>query len=291
MNLIEKQRQEIEQTPEQFKPFLGKVQILGAEDLGVVREEKYIMGPNGRIAGILYLPDKRTEPLPLVIMSHGYNGSMNFFDTTAESLARSGIACYAFDFCGGSVRTNSDMDMAEMSIYTEKGDLEAVIAAMRSEARADQKNIYLMGESQGGVVTAITADDGPEAAKAVILYYPAFCLVDDGKRKYGDMEHVPEQIDFMGGRIGKNYYEPIMGDYDVYEHISGYRGDVLIVWGDADQLVGAPYVKKAEEIYEHAQLRVLPGEDHGFSGGGKEAACRLVYDFITERLSGQERDA
>ena len=42
----------------------------------------------------------------------------------------------------------------------------------------DEENIFLMGTSQGGAVSAITAAANKEEIKGAILLYPAFVLVD-----------------------------------------------------------------------------------------------------------------
>ena len=45
----------------------------------------------------------------------------------------------------------------DMSIFTERADLEAVIHMMQEQPFVDEENIFLMGTSQGGAVSAITA--------------------------------------------------------------------------------------------------------------------------------------
>ena len=71
-------------------------------------------------------------------------------------LAKLGYAAYCFDFCGGSVMgSKSDGKTTDMSVLTEVADLEAVIAHIRSLPYTGNKP--LMGCSQGGFVSAITA--------------------------------------------------------------------------------------------------------------------------------------
>ena len=41
----------------------------------------------------------------------------------------------------------------------------------------------------------------------------------------------------------------------------------------------------AAAAYANARLKILPREDHGFSGKGKLQAARSVYDFLQEQLS------
>ena len=61
-----------------------------------------------------------------------------------------------------------------MSVLTEKADLEAVLEEVKQWDFVDTGSIYLMGNSQGGLVTALTAAEHKEEIRAVILIYPAF---------------------------------------------------------------------------------------------------------------------
>lgn len=45
----------------------------------------------------------------------------------ASLMAQEGYVCYIYDFCGGAPNTLSDMDFSEMSVMTEKSDLNAVM--------------------------------------------------------------------------------------------------------------------------------------------------------------------
>lgn len=58
-----------------------------------------------RISATLYLPE--TEKSPIVIFSHGFNGSGDDFKKQAEILAKNGIAALTFDFCGGSLSSKA----------------------------------------------------------------------------------------------------------------------------------------------------------------------------------------
>lgn len=68
-----------------------------------------------------------------------------------------------------------------MSIFTEQADLEAVIRMVQELTFVDEENLFLMGTSQGGAVSAITADASKEEIKGTILLYSAFTLVNYAK--------------------------------------------------------------------------------------------------------------
>lgn len=80
----------------------------------------------------------------------------------------SGMA-YCFDFCGGAASNRSDGSPLEMSVFTEQADLEAVIAMIQELDYVDQDNLFLMGTSQGGAVSAITGAAHPQEIRGMIL--------------------------------------------------------------------------------------------------------------------------
>ena len=55
---------------------------------------------------------------------------------------------------------------------------------IQSLSYVDNDNIFLLGSSQGGVVSAITAADNSEDIAGAVLLYPAFVLVDDAMERF-----------------------------------------------------------------------------------------------------------
>ncbi len=108
------------------------------------------------IYGEIYIPQGAGEKMPAVIISHGFGGTHTVGQPYARALAEHGYVAYCFDFCGGSASNRSDGSPLEMSVFTEQADLEAVIAMIQELDYVDQDNLFLMGTSQGGAVSAIT---------------------------------------------------------------------------------------------------------------------------------------
>ena len=82
------------------------------------------------ISGKAFIPDK--DKYPIVVFSHGFNGSGDDFRTQAETLVKNGIGALTFDFCGGAVKSESDMQTYEMTVFTEKEDLISVLNTIRT---------------------------------------------------------------------------------------------------------------------------------------------------------------
>ena len=95
--------------------------------------------------------------MPAVIFSHGFGGNYQVGAEYAKVLAQKGYVVYCFDFCGESTASRSDGSTLEMSIFTEQADLEAVLSMIQDQAFVDDSNIFLMGTSMGGAMSAITA--------------------------------------------------------------------------------------------------------------------------------------
>lgn len=241
-----------------------------------------------KLYGELLLPKGANMPVPTVICCHGFGSSYKLCrDTMGKCLAMSGFGVYCFDFYGGSKHTRSGGSMLEMSIFTERGDLDAVIDHIRTLDCVDRDNLFLLGESQGGCVAGITAPRHRNELKAMVLYYPAFCIPDDARKKFARVEDIPAVSRTFGLDVGKIYHEKLL-DYDVYADIRGYDGPVLIVHGDKDNVVDISYGRKAAGTYANARFEVLPDEGHGFTGKGKLKAAQLAYEFLTEQMSCTE---
>lgn len=237
------------------------------------------------IWGKLYLPDAKGKKLPIVIMAHGYNGSHQEPKDFAESLAMRGVASYIFDFCGGGNHSKSDGATTDMTIFTEKDNLEDITGMVRSWDFIDPERIALLGCSQGGLVAALTAAANPEMYKSLVLVYPAFTIPATAPsmlEKFDADGGRPQNV--MGMMLGRDYYDKING-LDAFNTIGDYKGDVFIVYGDKDFIV-AGGVDKAAEKYEKCRSLVIPGGNHGFSYyRHHEEATAGVVDFILSTLT------
>lgn len=268
-----------------YRRFVPKPQALGDKKYKVNTRVMTIEAGGHTLYGKLLLPQGIQGKLPTVICSHGLGScSGNVRKMIGMSLAMSGFAVYCFDFYGGNLRSKSGGKMWEMSVFTEQEDLNAVIDHIKNLDTTDTDRLFLLGESQGGFVTAITAAERPQDIRAVIEYYPAFCIPDDARARHGSVENIPERENFGGSILGRIYSEKLM-DYDVYEVIPAYTGPVLILHGDKDEAVNISYGRKAAEVYEHAEFVCLPGEVHGFTGEGRKKAAQLSYDFLKRILA------
>ena len=247
-------------------------------------QELWAQRDENRIYGLIYIPQNAGEEMPAVIISHGFGGSHRSGAQYAQALAERGYVVYCFDFCGGSPGSRSDGSTLEMSLFTEQADLEAVIAMVRALDYVDADNPFLLGTSQGGVVSALAGAAHPQDIRGMVLLYPAFVMVDEANARFQSAADIPETYFFMWMEVGRAYFEPLL-DYDIYAEIAAYTNDVLLIHGDADSIVPLSYSERAAEVYPSAQLLVIPGAGHGFSGAdAQQAIAAILDDLDTHRV-------
>ena len=235
--------------------------------------------------------------LPAAIVSHGFMATHATVTQYAGALAGMGYAAYCFDFNGGSVMgSKSDGKTTEMSVLTEVADLEAVIDHVSALPYIRQNAFLLMGCSQGGFVSALTAAKRKKAQIArLVLFYPALCIPDDaraGKMMMAkfDPQNVPEQFRCGPMRLGRRYVTDVQA-MDPFAEIAVYDGPVLIVQGTKDAIVAPDYARRAAEAYggrpdagASVQLEMIEGGAHGFSKAHDVIAIEVLQRFAQEGL-------
>ena len=264
-----------------------KAQSKSPEAYSVTHEELWLTKGEQRIYGVLYRPEG-VQKAPVIIVSHGFGSSHRFGIAYAEALAPLGYAVYIYDFCGGGNFCKSDGKTTEMSICSEIADLEAVITGLQGLNGIDPERIILIGESQGGMVSALTAGNHKDLIDKLILIYPAFCIKDDWVKQYPQGADIPETINLWGTTIGRGYIECLYG-LEVYETIRRYEGPVYIFHGDKDQVVPLSYAERAQKEYRNARLKVMDGEGHGFTPSGQNAVLEIIKQFLNENSQSRPK--
>ena len=251
----------------------------------VKMQELEIANPDyedGIIYGKLFRPEREGK-FPLIILSHGYNAACGDFDGDSEFFARNGFASFAYDFAGGSSRSKSTGKTSEMTLLTEKSNLITVLEYLIRQDFVDSDKVVLLGASQGGLVSALVADEFPSKIKALELFYPAFCIPDDWRRTFPEGSPIPEGKNFWGLDLGKEFFE-VARAMHVEEVTGKFSGPVLILHGDNDQVVPYQSVWDAKKRYSDARLELFANEGHGFSYQGAVRARQMVVDHAKKAL-------
>lgn len=239
----------------------------GVEEVQITHHER-------TVDAAFYRPD--TARFPVVVFSHGYNGYKDDFKGTAEYLMENGIGAVTFTFCGSGVRDKSGFPTTDMTLFTEKEDLLAVIDYAKSLEWFDG-NLFLLGGSQGGMVSAMVAEDC--APKGMVLLFPGFSIPDDWNSRYPDDATVPETIPWWGVDLGRNFVLTLR-NLDIYANMPAVTAPVLLMHGTRDEIVPLQYSERAAQTYPNAELVIYTGEGHGFTPGTMRKVNERLVDFV-----------
>lgn len=241
-------------------------------DLGPDYEVKELYSNNGShsLYGQVYVPENLEGKAPAVVLAHSYLMNGSSLNSLAKMIANEGMVAYCFDFWGGSLTSRSGGSMSDMTVFTEKDDLKSALATVRSLDYVDKNKVFLLGTSLGGCVSALVANDKPSQIKGLILMYPAL-LTQEQASEWSTM------ADFAG----VNWMNDLT-DYDVFSHIGGYYGDVLIIHGTADTQVPIKFSRKARDTYSSCRLIELEGAQHGFTNNS--TANYYIKEFLNNHI-------
>lgn len=231
-----------------------------------------------RIFGLYHKPAGEGRH-PLAIIAHGFNGTHDAGKAYFRALADMGYACYALDFPCGSIHSRSDNNTMNMSALDERADLMATVRYFRSRPDVDTSRIVLIGESQGGFVSALTAAQMKDTISRLVLVFPALCIPANWNRTYPTEADIPEVTRLWEVPMGRRFFLELR-DMDVFSIIPAYRGPVQIVQGDADRVVSIEDSRRAASLYNGARLHIIAGAGHGFRPKEQEESLGVITAFL-----------
>ena len=235
---------------------------------------------DGDIYGKAYIPES-DNAVPLIIFAHELGSDHRSGEDYAEYYAERGIAVYTFDFRNGGYGSKSGNDMSEMSVATERDDLNAVVNEVKKWDLVDPDRIVLLGASQGGFVSTMYALEEPDSIAGLMCIYPAYLIRDDIHETFdGSLDNVPDTFSYKGWFTAGRLYAEDVWDYDIYEGMSSFEKPVLILHGDRDSIVPQSYAEKAAEEFPNAELHIIKGAGHGFYGSSFDTAVRYMNSYL-----------
>ena len=252
-----------------------------------------------RIYGVMYYNPVTSKKQPAVILSHSSSLTHEAMRGYASAIAKMGYAAYCFDFCGGSDKSKSGGSTDDMTVFTEVEDLRAVVKTVKSLGYVEPSEVYLLGSSQGGLVSALLADECPDDFAGMILFYPAFNIPEmvskfSGFGNWGDFGNCGDFGDFgdFGGMMSMSEaYINSIKDFDVWSHIGKFSKPVCIIHGTADMIVPISNSEKAVGLYPSATLNKIEGANHGFNAAnlgsmGSMMGASADYDSVVLPIVG-----
>ena len=223
-----------------------------------------IMDDTIPLCAVLERPDQ--EPCPLVIVLHGFTSSKDRAHTVAacEAMREAGFATLRFDLYGHG---ESGGEFRNHTLYKWISNTLAVLDY--AQALNFVTDIYLSGHSQGGLVAALVGGMAPELVRGLILRAPAF-MIPRGTRQgcllgfSFDPLHIPEEIQVIKGlTLGGNYIR-VAQTIHVEDALERFHGPVLLLHGDADDVVPLEDSIEVARQLSDCSLLVIPGETHHY---------------------------
>ena len=252
---------------------------------GTYTVKEYDFESNGKnLYARAFVPDGKGR-VPLVIFSHGLGANVEHEEEVQKTLAKAGIAVFSLEFAGGSSSASpmSEGLTTEMSVLTEVQNLKDAIRIASGMEYVDPQKIYLMGSSQGGLVTALTAEEVTNIA-GLFLFYPAFSLPDDIRSSFPKLDEVPETFNLLGTKIGKKYITDIY-DMDPYANLEKLAMTVHIYHGKDDNIVPLTASQKAMKRLKDARLTTLEDTGHALT---PEQQAQIGVEIADEIYNGME---
>lgn len=221
---------------------------------------------NGVIRGSFYQPHSspyaKDGKYPVVLIAHGFNSDYRGMINFAECFARNGIAAYLFDFCGGGMTSTSDGKTTDMSVMTEKADLEAITKDVKKLPQVNPSEIFLLGGSQGGLVSTVAAAANKSVYKGAVLLYPALGIPDTAEAMLKRTEQTPE-FEFWNMKMSRKYYQDILG-LDAFSELEKVDCPVEVIYGDNDPITPPAMIERLQAMNKKIRIDKIDGGQHGF---------------------------
>ena len=229
-----------------------------------IRERITVTDDGIRLVGIIERPS--AEPGPLVLVLHGFTSAKDRPHTIAacEAMREAGFATLRFDLYGHGESGG------EFQKHTLDKWISNTLAMIDYAEGLDfVTEIWLSGHSQGGLTAALAAGKEPERVMGLILRAPAFMIPRCAREgsMLGvrfDPAQIPESFPTIKGLTLEAGYIRSAQAIHVEEAIDAFSGPVLLVHGEADDVVPLRDVAAAAERYRNCRLELIPGETHHF---------------------------
>ena len=246
--------------------------------------------------GELITPRDGKKVHPVVIISHGYNSKMENCEDVAKAYADEGYAALVFDFVGGSRKSSTQVHSSQMTTFTEITDYEIVLDYVKKSDAFDQDNVFLSGQSFGGLITTAVAAKHQDEINAVVLFYPAYNMVEDAadvleagpaEKKSGTKDNsliADGELYSWDGLLVSEKYLTELHDMDIVGIIKSIDKDVLILQGDQDTVVPIESTETFLPYFQSVEMVTIEGGEHGFYDSCLTQAEEAGIRFLNAHL-------
>ncbi|MCR4611613.1 MAG: alpha/beta hydrolase [Lachnospiraceae bacterium] len=273
------------------------------EDMTFRTPKSSTNGSDYDFAARLFTPRDGKKTHPVIIVSHGYNSTMENCEDVAEYYANKGIAVIVFDFVGGSRNSSTEVHSSEMTAMTEMTDYEIVLDYVKNNDAFDKDNFFISGQSFGGLIATAVAERHQDEIRGVILYYPAYYMADyasevlakgptkkmtddDDEDQKSDVNVSTENgdlYDWDNLLVSETYLKELSA-MDMRGIIRNLNKDVMVLQGDLDEDVTLESTQSFMPYFPSAKLVIITDGEHGFFDEQLLQAEQESTKFMNERL-------
>lgn len=237
------------------------------------------------LVGVLERPS--AEPGPLVLVLHGFTSAKDRTHTVAacEAMREAGFSTLRFDLYGHGESGG------EFRKHTLHKWISNTLAVMDwAEGQDFVTEVWLSGHSQGGLTAALAAGKAPERVKGLILRAPAFmiprCAREGAMLGVSfDPARPPAQLPTIKGLFLDRDYILSAQEIRVEEAVDAFPGPVLLLHGEADDVVPLREVEAAARRFRNCRLDLIPGETHHFDQA-PESMRTAIRDWLRQQKAG-----
>lgn len=231
------------------------------------------------LRGVLHLPPGNCAKVPGIVMCHGFMGTKiglhRLFVKAARYFSHAGYAVLRFDYSGCG---DSDGEHATITIEQQIKETEAAINFLAQNPEVDADQIFLLGLSLGGCVTALTIPQSVSLAGKV-LWAPV-------ARPFKDIQGIISREfvlevkgkgigNFQGHAIGRNFLESL-AKHDPLAVLGKFPEPVLLLHGTGDNEI------THQNTYDYALIRSRAGLDNKTSTDFIKGADHTFTSFAWE---------
>ncbi len=239
------------------------------------RDEAVAIHAEGRhLAGTLVSP---STLIPGVLFVHGWGGSQEKYLARARQIAALGCVCLTFEPRGVA---RGDPEHGTVTREENLRDILAAYDLLASQPGVDTGAIGVVGSSYGGYLGAVLTSLRP--VRWLALRVPAL---------YKDEDWVLPKRALDRDELAAYRRRPVdASENRALGACAAFRGDVLIVESEHDNVVPHPVIANYMAAFERAHsltYRVIAGADHGLSEKPwQQAYTSLLVRWATEMVLG-----
>lgn len=243
-------------------------------------------------AGTAAPADSDPDQRDVVLIFHGFTADKDhpLLTAAASKVVGRGMLAVRLDFNGHG---DSEGDFRNMTVVNEVEDANALLGrVLDGSLGIHARRIFLLGHSQGGVVTGLLGGLYPDVVSGLVLLAPAATLVDDAvcgstRGLEYDPLHIPALQDYKGRKLG-GFYLRTAQVLPVYQIAARFDGPVCLVHGTADQVVDPKASLRYRRAFHHAELHLLDGLDHSLINRDPDTAAKIAADWLADQRRKEE---